>query len=130
MAKLTRSFTMSVSSEEAQRMFVRDLVPELHRSDELVMYEERPGRVALSTHARIIDGDVYEVSSEGQPGAGMGRELEPLGRRPRGGDHMTVEFHDDPLGCKVEIDARVLRDMQQAIERLGTPGHWPETANT
>jgi len=47
-ARVNASFTMDLPPDQAQAMFVRDLLPDLHNDGGFVLYEERPGRLELS----------------------------------------------------------------------------------
>jgi len=103
MARVRNSFSMDVAPERAQAMFVRDLVPDLHRDGRFAVYRERPGELRLS------DADF------GREGPGGGRwasvnfeELEEMA------DPDEFEAHDEEASEPVLAD--VLRRGRGAEE--------------
>lgn len=76
------SFVMDVPPEKAQEMFVRDIVPDLHRDGRFTMYREGPGEVRLS-----------DADFEREPGFGRGpatmRQLDDIA------DPDEFEAHDE-----------------------------------
>jgi len=115
MAKLDREFQMRCDPAQAQAMFVRDVVPALYRAGEFVVYEETAGELHLSDGATgtrgLADPDGYYA---------LRRDL---ARR------ITVGFGAEATGTHVSITGHAEREIRDAIDKLGTPGHWPETAN-
>ncbi len=61
------SFVMDVPPEKAQEMFVRDIVPDLHRDGRFTMYREGPGEVRLS-----------DANFDGEPAFGRGGAMGAL----------------------------------------------------
>lgn len=109
MARVHNSFTMEVAPERAQEMFVRDLVPDLHRDGRFTVYRERPGELRLS------DAD---FGSEG----------------PGGGRWAAVDFQElDELAEPDEFEAHEEEGAEPALadalrrgadaEAIGADGH-------
>lgn len=42
---------------------------------------------------------------------------------------ITVGFGAELTGTRVSITGHAEREIRDAIDELGTPGHWPEMAN-
>jgi hypothetical protein len=134
MAKLDRIFQMPYPPEKAQALFVRDVAPAFAQAGEFVLNKEERGELHFS------EGDV--VTGPAQPGEEplFGEaELETPGVPARAQElstglgrgfarHIKVEFTPDGDGTRVEIEGHAEHDVRDAIDRLGTPGHWPETA--
>jgi len=110
MSKINRTFTMPVAPERAQDMFCQDVAAEVHRNAEIPLVRQEPGRL---TFAVLGTG---EGITGGIPKIRLGRP------------HFDVTFEPDTLGTTVLIRGRCERELCDALERLGTPGHWPETA--
>ena len=122
MAKVELSFMMPVSPDEALAMFVRDIVPELHSKGGLVLFRQEPRRLILSAVVRLVDGaPIYLGYARYRTGF--------LRRTPWGEDHLRVDFAEDPIGTRVDMSGRVIHEIRDALKPLGTPNHWPETAN-
>jgi len=74
MARVHNAFVMDVPPAKAQEMFVRDIVPDLHRDGRFTVYREGPGEVRLS------DEDFQREPSFGREGSGVagGLDLEDI----------------------------------------------------
>jgi hypothetical protein len=134
MAKLDRIFQMPYPPEQAQALFVRDVAPAFAQAGEFVLYEEEPGELHFS-EGNVATGAAHpgeaplfgeaQLETRGVPA----RAQKPTSGMARGfARHIKVEFTPDGDGTRVEIKGRAERDVRDAIDRLGTPGHWPETA--
>ena len=158
-ARVNASFTMDMPPEQAQAMFVRDLLPDLHKDGGFVLYEERPGRLELSkgvvedsphSLAELSDPDVAGHPEEveepelkrAEPGAPtVAFQDAPGGRRGAPGPpvysdvrrwisrRLDIEFAPEGTGTRVTLKGHAERDVRDALGRLGSPGHWPATAN-
>ena len=158
-ARVNASFTMDVPPEQAQAMFVRDLLPDLYKDAGFVLYEERPGRLELSkgvvgdsvhSLAELADPDLAGHLEEidepelkrAEPGAPADAFQDaPGGRRGPPGPpvysdvrrwisrRLDVEFAPEGTGTRVTLKGHAERDVRDALDRLGSTGHWPATAN-
>jgi hypothetical protein len=157
MAKLAHSFTMDVPPEQAQAMFVRDLVPDLHKDGDMILSKERAGRLDFSYGPteganldllEVADPDVVGHPEENdEPAVRAVEEREPFSFFPAGpgriagsglmagkleglgSPHIEVTFAAAPEGTLVTLKGHIERHVHDAILRLGTQGHWPEIAN-
>ena len=182
MALVHNSFTMDVPPAKAQEMFVRDLVPDLHRDGRFTIYREAAGELRLSdanfqrepgfvrgeggqgadadairhglTFAGgpgsteldlddIADPDEFEVhdeeasepaladvlrrgtDAEAPAGPGRGRHSAEMLLSHR----LKITFVPEGSGTRVTIKGSAHRDVDTGLERLGSAGHWPETAD-
>jgi hypothetical protein len=158
-ARVNASFTMDVPPEQAQAMFVRDLLPDLHKDAGFILYEERPGRLELSkgvvedsAHSltELADPDVVHHPEEieepelkraeprapadafqSAPGGREGPPGPPVYSEVRRwiSRRLDVEFAPEGTGTRVTLKGHAERDVRDALGRLGSPGHWPATAN-
>jgi hypothetical protein len=134
MARLDRIFQMQYPPEKAQELFVRDVAPAFAQAGAFVLYQEQPGELHFS------EGDVATGAAQpSEPPLFGAADLETRGvplraQEPSTGlsrgfaRHIKVEFTPDGDGTRVEIKGHAEHDVRDAIDRLGTPGHWPETA--
>ncbi len=101
---------MRVSPERAQEMFIRDIAPELHRAGAFSLYRQRPGSLAFSDGlvSAYEDGGLYSFLRRA------------LSRR------IKVSFQPDGAGTVVALNGGAGRNIRDALDRLGQPGHWPE----
>jgi hypothetical protein len=136
MAKIDHSFHMEEAPEQAQQRFEDELGWELHRDGGFAAVKEKPGEIDYS------DGVVDDVSDEdafpggplarsgglvghgGPSSAAYGGLRELLARR------IKVELTPDGSGTLVHIHGHAEGPLRDAIQRLGTPGHWPELRRT
>ncbi|MCW3033386.1 MAG: hypothetical protein QOK19_787 [Solirubrobacteraceae bacterium] len=159
MARVNSSFTMGVPPERAQAMFVRDIVPDLHNDAGLALLEEHPGRLELAAGVvgarqgfdmvEATDPDVVGHGEEdeepdvtrarlGGPatifpvgGGRVGRKSAPVYSLLRRwtSRRLKVDFAPTADGTRVTLTGSAGRPLRDALARLGTPGHWPETAD-
>ena len=135
MAKLDRAFEMQYPPEKAQELFVRDVAPAFGEAGQFVLDKQEPGELHFS------EGDVGAgaASSEEPPLFGTA-DLETRGVPARAQEfstglsrafaaHIKVEFTPEGDRTRVEIKGHAEHEIRDAIDRLGTPGHWPETVN-
>jgi hypothetical protein len=146
--RLDHSFRMDKPPDVAQTMFIRDIAPEMARDRGFLETRERPGELVFSDGAapgRDVGGEIEESTEEridlGTPDAPLGGDLSDPGSQTMnawfGADdlpdllarHIHVEFTADGTGTQVRVRGHVERDIGHALERLGTPQHWPETAD-
>ena len=118
MARIKRSFEVQLPSERAQSMFERDITPEMHRIRGFVLIHEQPGQLIYCDELR---GPSYTT--------GRGGDALPYLAAKRFGGRVKVGFAPTMTGTSIEIRGRCERDLHDALERLGTPGYWPETAD-
>jgi hypothetical protein len=127
MAKVDRSFHMDETPEQAQRRFEEEIGWELHKDEGFAAVRELPGEIDYS------DGVVDEQSDErafpaargrGESAAAYGGLRELLARR------IKVELTPDGAGTLVRIHGHAEGRLRDAIELLGTHGHWPELRRT
>jgi hypothetical protein len=148
-AHIDHSFEMSGNPDAARALFMRDITPELARDASFHLVREHPGRLVFDDALTEEDAD----AAEAQPGPGDEEQLtdEPP---PAGGDiigggltakfaaprplglgedllsrHLHVEFSAGDSGTVVRVHGRARRALRDALQRLGTAGHWPETAD-
>lgn len=157
MARLSHTFTMSVTPAEAQAMFLRDIWPELAKDGEFRLYSQAPGLLRFSqgiigseeSLEDLADPDVVgHAEEDDEPAATAAEEAQAnpvfmgtggIGVRPQPQTYsrlrylisrrLKVIFTAIPQGTSVEIKGSAEKLLAQAINRLGSPGHWPETAN-
>jgi hypothetical protein len=156
MAHIDYTFQMDGEPAATQEQFLSDLLPELAKHGEFHLLHERPGEIVLDDALDAdtgLEGEAAAMRSEraigdeedlrddkppgfarsiGAPGGsgtywGSIRPAEPaldtLVSR-----HLHVEFAAADDGTKVRIHGHARKALRDALERLGTPGHWPETA--
>jgi hypothetical protein len=159
-AKVNRSFTMAMTPDQAQEIFMRDLIPDLHKDGQFAIYEERPGHIGLSDglidpnavfNAReAADPDIAEgpggaadepVQTDVMRRGSLGISRRSGGRAERKqvpvysklrlwtSRRLSVDFVEDPAGSRVTISGSAPDEVATGINRLGTAGHWPETAD-
>jgi hypothetical protein len=148
-AHIDYSFEMSGNPDAAQALFMRDIEPELARAGRFHLVREHPGGLVFDDALTEEDADAVEL----QPGPGDEEQLtddpraaagdivaggltgkltapRPLGP---GGDllsrHLHVDFSAGDSGTVVRVHGRARRALRDALKRLGTTGHWPETAD-
>jgi uncharacterized protein YndB with AHSA1/START domain len=121
MARVKRTFEMQVAPETAQAMFVRDITPDMHRVRGFVLVHEEPGHLVYSDD---LPDPIDTIGAQDQRLDALPYLAGPLSR----GRHVRVAFTSTTTGTSVEISGHAERDLHDALERLGTPGHWPETA--
>jgi hypothetical protein len=158
MAHIDRSFEMPGEPAGAQDLFLRQIAPELAKDGSFQLVHERPGELvfsdALNEDELIGDdlaarqsasavGDEEQLSDlpapASMPGAtgigigfGSGRLAGPRPVNP--GDsllarHLHVEFAPGSGGTAVRIHGHARKRLRDALQRLGTPQHWPETSS-
>ncbi len=138
MAHLERTFHMDYPPEEAQALFLRDVGPALAADAEFLLQHEHPGELLFS------EGDLGLSPGPLDEGLPFGnREIDaaefsasraryrgpPDGLARAFAAHIKVEFTADGEGTLVEVKGHTERKLRDAMEKLGTAGHWPETAN-
>jgi hypothetical protein len=157
-ARVNRSFTMNVAPEQAQAMFVRDLVPDLHRDAGLALLDERPGALEFEPTSvtgaqafdmvEAVDPDVvgHEEDDE-EPAVTRAQSTSSstifpygFGRTGRSNapvysllrrwtsPRLKVRFAPGADGTLVTLTGSVERPVRDALGRLGSPGHWPGNA--
>jgi len=156
-ARVRYSFTMDMAPEQAQALFVRDLVPDLHKDAGFVLVEERAGALGFSKGVlggaafnpeETTDPDVTGHAEEiEEPDLKLAAPREPTTIFPRGvsrvgtpgaavqsdvrrwiSRRLDVEFAAEGAGTRVTLKGHAGRDLRDALGRLGTAGHWPATA--
>jgi hypothetical protein len=158
MAHIDHTFTMKGDPAAAQELFVSDLLPELAKDGMFHLVRERPGEVVFSDALELdtdrgeeaaamrgerAGGDEEELSDDRPQAAGPRSGLRPAdgagtswGSLPinmSGGEtllarHLHVEFSAATDGTEVCIRGHARKVLRDALERLGTSGHWPETS--
>ena len=96
---------------------------------------------------RAVEGDELGVTPEPQDAAMGAGFTHATGLTARGtatagddalffsgfahllGRRIKITFSPASEGTRVEIKGRAEKRLAQALDRLGSPGHWPETAN-
>jgi hypothetical protein len=116
-ARVEKTFVMQVPPEKAEDMFVRDLAPELAKDRGFHITREQPGRLVFS--------DV-PIESTQSLDLRYGASLEELDLLAR---HIRVEFTPEGAGTQVRLHGHAEKDIRDAIDKLGTPNHWPEIAD-
>ncbi len=130
-------------------MFVRDIAPELARDRDFQVVRERPGQLVFSDG---VPPDPIEAGSELEESSGQKEDLGSM-NAPAGGDpsdplmrninarlvpddvprllprHMHVDFSAAGSGTSVRVHGHLERDVCHGLKLLGTPQHWPETAD-
>jgi hypothetical protein len=92
MARVHHTFTMELAPEQSQELFVRDIVPDLHRDGRFTAYREAPGELRLS------DADLdNEPAGGGRLGA-QALDLDDIA------DPDEFEAHDEEAGEPVLAD--------------------------
>jgi hypothetical protein len=127
MAHVDHSFHMDEAPAQAQQRFEEEIGWELHRDEGFAAIRESPGEIEYS------DGRVDEVADEQDfPTEGSGRigriggiPAAEAGLRELLARRIKVELTPDGSGTLVHIHGHAEGRLRDAIERLGTPGHWP-----
>jgi hypothetical protein len=149
-AHIEYSFRMDGDPIAAQALFMRDIAPELARGGSFHLVREHPGELVFDDALTEEDadapaeqprlGDEEELTDE-PPAAGSfiigegssakftaPRPLELLGEDLLS-RHLHVDFSAGDSGTVVRVHGRARRALGDALKRLGTTGHWPETAD-
>ncbi len=159
MARIDYSFSMEKPPEVAQSLFVRDIAPELAKDRDFEIRRESPGELIFSDGAAPgrdahpdFDAPPQEQEDRGSAHFPLGRDVadEGTASRPSGIElrgpnldaslvsegldavfarHIHIEFKAEGASTVVRIHGHLERDLQHALERLGTPDHWPATAD-
>jgi len=159
MARIDHSFQMTQAPADAQALFVRDIAPEMARDRGFLIARESPGELLFSdgvapgrgvdeasvedTEAPVEPEDVTAAPGLDAALQGGGGGAAPLGfsLRASGGSaveddlpflfsrHVHVDFTAEGEGTQVRIHGHLERGIAHALERLGAPGQWPETAD-
>ena len=148
MAHIDHSFQMSGAPDAAQVLFMRDITPELAKDGGFHLVREHSAGLVFDDALTEADADAPRE----QPGLGDEEELSdepPAARsqiigegsvakftapRPLGpgedllSRHLHVDFAASNSGTVVRIHGHARRNLRDALQRLGTTGHWPETA--
>jgi hypothetical protein len=149
---------MSMAPEQAQALFVRDIVPDLHRDAGLTVLEERPGSLEFEPASvagslafdavEAVDPDVVGHEEEDEePAVTRARSSSPSTIFPYGfgrtgrtnapvysllrrwiSPRLKVRFVPAADGTLVKLSGSTERTVRDALGRLGSPGHWPATA--
>ncbi len=129
MAKIDHSFHMDEPPPAAQERLEDEIGWELHRDEGFVLVKDTPGEL------RYSDGSVDRGSDEtafpapdGAPARLGFRDDMPLysALREIASRRIQVELTPDRTGTLVRIHGHGEGRLRDAVERLGTPGHWPE----
>lgn len=112
MARIHNSFTIDVPPERAQEMFVRDIVPDLHRDGRFTLYREGPGEVRLS-----------DANPDREPALGRGAAGGALLDLDDIADPDEFEAHEEEAGEPALADA--LRRGTDAEGRTAEGGREP-----
>jgi hypothetical protein len=131
MSKIDRTFRMDEPPAQAQQRFEEEIGWELHRDEGFVAIREAPGEIDYSD-GRVDDvtiEDAFPGSARDEPGAYLkgGPSMEAYaGLRELLARRIKVELTPDGSGTLVHIHGHAEGRLRDAIELLGTPGHWPE----
>jgi hypothetical protein len=156
MAHIDYNFVMKGDPATAQEQFLSDLLPELAKDGMFHLVQESPGEVVFSDALAIDTGREEEaaemrservVGDEAELGDGRPASTRPMKGAPGGGGtywgsmpinregnetllarHLHVEFAAGDGGTGVHIHGHARKALRDALERLGTAGHWPEIA--
>ena len=154
MARLRHSFEIDASPEEAQDLFERDILPSLFRGSAFRIAEELPGVLLLSDGLVDVDRpfDARRAAGAGPIPRRSEQEPAPPERpRPRlmgvvapNVEHrqpwlyanlrrlssrtLKISFQAEEGRTRVRIAGSADRNVRHALTRLGTPGHWPQSA--
>jgi hypothetical protein len=153
-AHIDYSFRMSAAPDAAQALFMRDITPELARDAFFHVIRQEPGELVFDD-ALSPDEDAPDLNAEREAGK-LGDEEEfsdepkaarlwlggswlvagrSAGRAPIGlgqdllARHLRVEFTPRDRATVVRVHGHVRRNLRDALQLLGTAGHWPETAD-
>ena len=149
MAHIDYSFRMVGDPAAAQALFENDIVPELARDGGFHLVREHPGQLVFDDALTEEDADApgeqpglgdEEGLTDEPPAAGsdiIGEGLAAKFTAPRplglGEDllarHLHVEFSAGDSDTVVRVHGHARRNLRDALKRLGTTGHWPETAD-
>lgn len=127
---------MQEAPEQAQQRFEEELGWELHRDEGFVAVREQPGEIDYSDG--VIDERADEQALPDGPltasGGLVGHRGPTIsayaGLRELLAHRIKVELTADGEGTLVRIHGHAEGRLRDAIERLGTPGHWPELRDT
>jgi hypothetical protein len=111
MGRVHHTFTMELAPERAQELFVRDIVPDLHRDGRFTAYREAPGELRLS------DADLDNEPAGGGRLGGPALDLDDIA------DPDEFEAHDEEASEPALAD--VLRRGTVAEPPSAGGGHAP-----
>ena len=145
MAKVERTFHMDYAPDQAQALFLLDVGPAFAQDAKFLLQHEKPGELRFSEGdlpagpgpsdepALFSQQAIEQVAEGGAPraedAARLRARVTPTGLSRAFAPHIKVEFTPEGNGTHVEITGHAEHELRDAIGRLGTPGHWPETAN-
>ncbi len=127
---------MALPPDRAQELFNEDVASELAKQDEFEIVREEPGLIVLNDdewhpaawwkenaeeHAHPVQ---EQQSSFGLMVASVA-EREPL-LPVNAGKGLRVEFRAEGGATAVRVHGHAEKSVREALELLGTPGHWPE----
>jgi hypothetical protein len=134
--RVDHSFTMALPPAQAQELFNEDVASELARQDEIEIVREEPGLIVLNDddwHPASWRSEYHEEQErpEGPLSANEVLRAESVSEREpvlpiHPGKGLRIEFHAEGDGTDVRIRGHAEKSVREALERLGTPGHWPE----
>ncbi len=154
MARVRHSFEIEGTPLEAQDLFERDILPSLFRGSPFRIAGEEPGVLLLSDGLVDVDRP-FDPRRAAGAGPIPRREDEPQAppERPRprlmgvvspNVEHrqpwlyanlrrlssrtLKISFRAEEGRTRVRIEGSAERGVRDALNRLGTPGQWPQSA--
>lgn len=110
---------MPVSPQEAKELFQEEIGPELRREGEFGL--------ARDESRRLVYSDGVVPAEEPAPLLGAPRDWGVYAKLRRlMARRITVEFVSTGTGTRVSLRGSAERDVCAGLEKLGSPGHWPE----
>jgi hypothetical protein len=154
-ARVRHSFEIEAMPEEAQAMFVRDILPSLYKGSAFRLCDEQPGLLVFSDGVVDVNRrfDPRRAANAGPPPRRPGEQQpRPDPPRPRmlgvvlapnvehrqpwlyaslrrlSSRKLTVRFDAEEGRTRVRISGSAERRVRHALSRLGRPGQWPRTS--
>jgi hypothetical protein len=150
-ARVRHSFEIDLQPSDAQRLFLRDILPSIYKGSAFRLADEHPGLIVLRDG--VIDPnqtfDTRRAAGAGPPKPEHDGDAQP--RRRRSGilapnvEHrqpwlytalrrltsrnLTIHFDAQEGRTRVRIAGSADGRLRDALARLGSSGQWPEMRN-
>jgi len=111
-------FTLPLPPDEAQAVFNEQVASELASQDEFKIVREEPGLI-------VLNDDTWRPEDWEFRKGGGAISIGPVSDISAG-QGLHVDFQAAGDGTAVHVHGHADKSVREALEALGTPGHWPE----